>query len=639
MTLRATRHCPWSTLAWCVVLVVWTLWAYRDVRTHDFLLFDDNEYVTEHPVIRQGLHWDGVVYVFTQPHHATWHPLTGLSHLLDVTLFGLSAPAHLAVNVALHTGNAVLLFLLLARLLHSRLTSFWIAAAFALHPLHVESVAWVSERKDVLSTFFALLAAHSYVTAVRSPPQRRWWRATHVLFALALLAKPMVVTLPVLLLLLDDWPLQRVAAQGGVLARWWPRVREKSALFALALAVGLVTIAAQSHRGAMEPLAASPLPYRIGNAVVAYASYLRDLVWPLSLAVFYPRHPLDTLQLAVSLLVLAGITATAWFTRRTHPWGWVGWCWYIAAIAPVSGLLQVGDQARADRFTYLALVGVFLWIANEVREQTRAHTWAGMAAATAGLACLLWWGTRTARQTELWRNTETLFRHALAVTHNNHVAHANLGAYLLRQGRTEEALQHLQAAVALRPYDPLARLNLGVAAANRGDWEDAAAHYLALLAVNPDHVSANFNLALAWRQLGRHEEARRHVERALRADPHHAKAHVLRGDLLREEGDFAAALAAYRAAVAADPTLVAAHAQLAALLEALGQRDEALAHYRQAVHLAPNDPRAWFNLAAALHDAGDAEAARSAFTRALQVAEATGDHDVAMRARQALAQP
>ncbi len=621
--------------ATAALLVLVTAWTYRDLRIHDFLLYDDNEYVVEHPVIRKGVTWEGLVYVFTQPHHATWHPLTGLSHLVDVSLFGLSAPAHLAVNLAWHCANAVLLFLLGRQLLGSIGASFWIAGAFALHPLHVESVAWVAERKDVLSTFFALVALLAYVDFVRSG-RRRSWRMMYAAYAAALLAKPMVVTLPLLLLLLDVWPLERVPLGQSSATEWRRLVQEKLPWFALAFVVGLATIATQAARGAVEPLEASPLSFRIGNACIAYVLYLRDTLWPARLAVFYPRQSLTLDEFAPAAALLAGMTAVAWICRLRYPWMWVGWLWYLLTIAPVSGILQVGDQARADRFTYLSLTGIFLMVACLVRAWAKGKPVRQLLAFVVGAAVLALWALLTASQTRHWRNTETLFRRALQVTEGNHVAHANLGAYLLRQGRTEEALEHLHHAIALRPHDPLARLNLGVAAANRGRWQEAATHYRALLAANPKHVSANFNLALVLLELGQPEAARHHLNVALEEDPRHSKARVLLGNLLLEAGDTQAAIAAYRAAIAIDPSSLAAHAQLAMALERTGDVDRALDHYREVTRLAPNDPRAWFNLAAALRDAKKATQARQAFAQALALAEQAGDLEVSNRAREAL---
>ncbi|GIW43550.1 MAG: O-GlcNAc transferase [Candidatus Binatia bacterium] len=631
------RKFRWMQVALGLVLATATLWAYADLRTHEFLLYDDNEYVSEHPVIRRGLSWEGIVYVFTQPHHATWHPLTGLSHLLDVTLFGLSAPAHLAVNLAFHIANALLLFALWWRLLDSAAVSFWIAAAFALHPLHVESVAWVSERKDVLSTCLALLATHAYVGWVRQPTGWRWWSVAGWYVA-ALLAKPMVVTLPLLLLLLDFWPLRRTQAQRPWFEQWWRLAREKTALFVLAFAFGVITIAAQTSRGAVEPLAASPLSFRLANACLAYALYLRDLVWPLGLAVFYPRRAVSGTELALAISVLAATTTIAWVWRRRCPWLWVGWLWYVIALAPVAGLVQAGDQARADRFTYLALTGIFVAVGWQTREWVARGRWAARGSCVAGMVLIGWWSARTAVQVRYWRNTETLFRHALEVTENNHVAHANLGADLLRQGRVDEAFFHLDRALAIRPYDPLARLSLGAAYAARGQWNEALDNYRQVLAVRPNHVSANFNAALVLMEIGQRDAARQHLEVALREDPHHSKAWVALGRILLDSNERDPAIAAYRRALEIDPRSVAAHAQLAVALEQAGNTEEALVHYREVTRLVPQDARAWFNLAAALRDAQRLAQAKEAFAQALAVAERTGEREVAARVREALGQ-
>ncbi len=614
--------------------------AYHDLARHEFLNFDDNEYVSEHPIVRRGLSWEGLVWAFTRYHHASWHPLTSLSHLLDCSLFGLHAPAHLAVNLLLHVANVWLLFRVLQEGTAAWWASLWVAAAFGLHPLHVESVAWVSERKDVLSTFFALLSSWAYVRYTRRQKLGWYWPALGA-FAAALLSKSMVVTLPILWLLFDFWPLGRApwSLRQPHRRAWQGLVLEKVPFLLAALAVGVITLSTQRAAGAMEPLEASPLGARLANFTVAYVSYIRDLVWPFGLAVFYPRQALSNHLVASCALLLLGITGGACLWARSHPHFAVGWFWYAFSLLPVSGLVQVGDQARADRFTYLPLVGVFLALAFAARQ------WAGgdgnrrLLCAAAGSTLLVFgWLPRTAQQVQVWRNTETLFRHALAVTTNNHVAHANLGAFLLERGRRQEARQHLEAALRLRPLMPLARLSLGALEAREGNLDAAIRHYRAVLLHDPEHVSANFNMALALRALGERDAALEHVRRALAVDPTHAKASVLWGDLLAERGDLKGAQAAYRQALRYQPRLAAAHNQLAMVLEAAGHQDEALVHYQRVVELAPDDPRAHYNLAAALRDAGHEAQARARFEAALGLAEQRGDEQVARDARAALAQ-
>lgn len=612
---------------------------YRDIARHEFLNYDDNEYVSEHPVVRRGLHGEGVLWAFTHFHHATWHPLTTLSHMLDCSLFGLHAPAHLAVNLAFHLANTGLLFALLYRATHVPWASLWVAGAFALHPLHVESVVWVAERKDVLSTLFALLSSLAYVGWVSKPTHQRY-AATLALFIFALLSKPMVVTVPIVWLLLDWWPLGRTNAAAAYSWRTWrPLVLEKWPFFLCAFVVGLVTIVTQYRAGALEPLATSPFTERVATAATALAAYLKAFVWPVGLAVFYPRHRIELVWLLGSSLLLVGLTALAFRHRNRAPYLLVGWLWYVVGILPVSGLLQAGDQARADRFTYVPLVGVFLALAFAVRNWASGQRWREGAALASAVGILVAWAWVTARQVTVWRTTETLFRHALRVTEANHVAHANLGADLLARGHLHEAREHLEAALRLRPALPLALISLGALEAQEGNFEAAAESYRRVLALRPDHVAAHFNLALVLRARGEYEAALHHVQRALEADPTHAKALVLLGDLRWQQGDAKAAIAAYERAVALRPDLAAAHNQLAMALEGTGRSQEALEFYRNVVRLAPDDPRSHFNLAAALKEAGYASEAQAGFRRALALAEAQGKPDIARAAREALAEP
>jgi tetratricopeptide (TPR) repeat protein len=389
----------------------------------------------------------------------------------------------------------------------------------------------------------------------------------------------------------------------------------------------------------MEPLAASPLGQRLANAVVAYAMYLRDALWPAGLAVFYPRAQWPGSWVAASLAVLLAITAAALSRVERAPYWIVGWAWYLLGILPVSGIVQVGDQARADRFTYLPLAGLFLAAAVSAEHWAQQVAVRRGAVALAGGGILLAWAGATSEQVRVWRNTETLFRHALQVTRDNHVAHANLGAYLVERGRGAEARPHLEEALQLRPLSPLAHISLGVLEMQEGNLAAAEQHFHDVLAALPEHGAAHFNLALVLRARGDRSGAIEHVQRALARQPDHAKGLVLLGDLLAEGGQVAAAEEAYRKALRAKPDLAAAHNQLALLLEARGRSEEALAHYRELVRLAPDDARAHFNLAAALRDHGQQQEARTHFRRALEIAERQGDPHLAANARAALETP
>ncbi len=627
-------------LAVCAALALVTLALYAPVRHHAFLDYDDNEYVTEHPVVRAGLSRAALAWTLTHAHQANWHPVTTLTHLLDVTLFGLDAGAHLVVNVVLHALAAVVLFLVLRAATDARWPSAFVAALFAWHPLHVESVAWVAERKDVLSGLGWMLTLAAYVRYARRPSGRRY--AVVVLaFALALLAKPMVVTLPFVLLLLDVWPLGRLAPNdavpagsttpvptpgtasgaGTVVRVWLPLVREKVPLFVLAAADAVVTVLAQRSAGAITSLAAAPLSYRIGNALVSYATYLRKMVWPSDLAVFYPPPPtLSGWHALAALALLAGVTGVAVAVARRAPAVLVGWLWYLGTLVPVIGLVRQGEQAMADRFTYLPSIGLGLmvaWGAHDLAPRA-ARRGLAVAGALALVACV----AATARQIGYWRDSVTLFTHALAVTDDNYLAHVNLGAALDALGRHDEAMRHYEDAVAIQPHYAKARVSLGAALARAGRTDAAEAEYREALRLDPGSALAAYDLGLLLAERGDLDDAIALYRRALAHDPAYAKAWNNLGWALaaRETPTaLADAVDAYEHALAIDPTLTAAHNNLAVALEGLGRIDEALTHYAAAVRLAPSEPRAHANYAAVLASRGRYDEAIAAYREALRL--------------------
>ncbi|MDX2166671.1 MAG: hypothetical protein SF182_06390, partial [Deltaproteobacteria bacterium] len=413
----------------CVALIASIVALYAPVREHDFVNYDDPEYVLENTPVRAGVTPAGILWAFTHFHSANWHPLTWISHMVDCRVFGLDAGAHLMVNVALHALAAALLFLFLERATGAFWRSAFVAALFAVHPLRVESVAWVSERKDVLAALFWMLTLHAYAWHARAPSGRRMALVTAA-FAGGLLAKPMLVTLPFVLLLLDLWPLDRPRTRALLL--------EKMPLFALVLASCAVTIAAQYTAGAMVALVPGfGVSYRVQNAIVSYATYLGQTVWPTDLAVFYPpRTPVPPAEVALSAAVLLAISGLVARHGARRPYLPLGWLWYLGVLVPVIGLVWVGEQARADRFTYLPQIGIGIivaWGVNDLLARWPRRAWVLAPAAT---ALLLAWAAATRVQIGYWRNTQTLFEHALAVTRDNHVVHANLGAELARLGRT-----------------------------------------------------------------------------------------------------------------------------------------------------------------------------------------------------------
>jgi tetratricopeptide (TPR) repeat protein len=513
--LAAPRARRWSV---AVALALATFALYAPVATHGFLHYDDDLYVTDNPVVRRGLSWDGVAWAFTSLEVSSWQPLTWLSHMLAVQLFGLDAGAHLLVNAGLHAANAALLFLALARLTAAPARSAVVAALFAVHPLHVESVAWLSERKDVLGTLFGFLTLGAYAGYVERP---RWSRraAVAALLALSLMAKPMWVTAPLLLLLLDAWPLRRFQAEPR-----WRLLAEKAPLLALSAASAAVAVVAQHRSGAVVGLEYGP-GARLANAAVSYARYLGKTFRPAGLAAFYPYPAGGHAAGAVagSAVLLAAITAVALLRRRAWPWLGVGWGWFLLTLVPVIGIVQTGMQAMADRYTYLPLVGVFIavvWTAAEAARGAAARR--GLAAAAALVVVAL--GATTHRQIGVWADQVTLFRHAIAVTGENARAELFLAQGLSAAGEREEAVVHAREAARLEPWNARAQKNLGYMLYRVGRLDDAILALERAVALDPGYAEAHGNLAVAYRLKGWSERAGR--EARIEADLRRASPHV-----------------------------------------------------------------------------------------------------------------
>lgn len=533
-----------------------------------------------------------------QPNY--WHPLTLLSHMVDWQLYGAAPAGHHATNLGLHVVNTLLLFLLLERTTGATWRSALAAALFGLHPLRVESVAWAAERKDVLSTCLWLLTLHAYVRYVA---RRRVWRFLLVAlgFTLGLAAKPMVVTLPFTLLLLDYWPLGRFGAPNTTLRRL---VLEKAALLPIAAAACVATLA---PTGTLRALPEYPIALRVQNAIVSYVAYLGKMLWPRDLAVLYPYPdsvPLVTVAACAALLVV--LTAVAWQQRRTRPHLLMGWLWYVGTLVPVIGLVQVGEQAMADRFTYVPLIGVsvaFAWLVPAVAPSLLAP---------AAAAVLLLLGARTRAQVEYWRDAATLFGHALAVDEENPVAHMNFGFELLKGGDVDGAIGHFERALALRPDYLNARVELGNALLSRGRTAEAIVHYTRALEVDPGSVHALTNLGRALALQGRVEEAIPYHEHALRLDPSYAVAHNNLGTVLAEKGLTAEARMHFEQALAGDPTNAEALNNLGSMLVRQGHVAEGLVAMERAIELRPGFGTAHVNRAAALLLLGRPAEARQA---------------------------
>ena len=631
---RSLKQARRPGLDWAIraALLLLVMAVYAQTTRFDFVNFDDPDYVAGNPHVRAGWSAEGVRWAFTSRDAANWFPLTRLSHMLDVELFGLhSGPQHL-VNAALHALAAILLFAFLKRATDARWAAAFAAAVFALHPLHVESVAWIAERKDVLDAVFWFLSLWAYVRWVREGGQRWYWLSLAA-FCCGWMAKPMIVTLPAVLLLLDVWPLGRARP-------WSTRFREKIPFFAVAAAGAGITVAAQRGSGAVQSLAAFPLPLRVANALVSYFVYLGKTLWPARLAVFYPYpHAVPVWEAAAAAVILAAISA--WTARefRKRPYLLIGWCWFVVTLLPVIGLVQAGAQARADRYMYEPMVGLCIMAAWAARDVLRAKPgWRVPAGVLAG-AALAALGAAAWAQAAYWENSGTLFRHALAVTDGNYLAEHNLGVYLLEQpDGLMGALAHLDRAVALNPQSTRAHSDLGNALARvPGREREAIAEYRAAIRLDPTAAIPHNNLANTLARAGQAPEAVAEYREAIRLDPQYAEAranlasvessadsaeqHYNRGVTLAGEGRPAGAAAEFEAALRLDPNYADAENNLGvALTQIPGRSSEAIAHFRAAIRLRSDYADAHYNLGIVLANTpGEMPAALEQFEIALKL--------------------
>jgi tetratricopeptide (TPR) repeat protein len=565
---------------WLVVvcLSIATAVAYLPVRHAQFVKFDDPDYVTNNPVVKDGLTWAGAAWAFTTTRASNWHPLTWLSHMLDCSLFGVDPMGPHLVNVGLHIANAALLFVVLRVTTGDRFPSALTAFLFALHPAHVESVAWISERKDVLSTLFWLLTVWAYVGWVQRGGVARY-AAMALVFSLGLMSKPMLVTLPFTLLLLDVWPLRRLnlGACGLPLRELRGLVVEKLPLFALVVGSSVVTAWVQHAGGAVSSLDQVPLSFRGTNALISYVRYLGILVWPVDLCVFYPLPSgWPTVSVVAAGGALLALTALVVVARRRSPYLLVGWLFFVGTLVPVLGLVQVGSQSIADRYTYVPFVGPFMMIAWGANEVARRSRFGRVATWTVGLTVVAVLAGTTYRQASTWRDNGTLFRHALSVSRvfNTH-AHFEVGVELLEEGDRSGAKRHFTTILAMTPSDANAHAGLGTVLAQEGKSESAARHFEHALEADSDHVDARLNLAQLLADRGEDSFAMSHFREVLRTDPTNSVANHRLGRLLAKAGNLEEATSYLVAAVRARPNDFGFRMALTDVRIALGHRDEA----------------------------------------------------------------
>ena len=599
---------------YAALIALVTAVAYSSVRRNGFVYYDDPKYVTENHVVLRGLTMDGIKWAFTTGTDANWFPVTWLSHMLDVQLFGMNAGAHHLVSLIIHIASAVLLLLALTWMTGAPGRSAFVASLFALHPLHVESVAWVAERKDVLSTFFFMLTLCAYAQYARKPGGLRY-SAVVAFFAIGLMCKPMLVTLPFLLLLLDLWPLKRVGRDSTA-----SLIKEKLPLFALVIVSSVVTFLVQRAGGAVGGLDSYPLPTRVGNAVTAYAGYIRMMLWPAGLASFYPYpESLSPGLVAVSIAIIALATFGAIRTARSYPYILVGWLWYLGTLVPVIGLVQVGNQALADRYTYIPLIGLFIiasWGAFDLAEKRRVPRPALPALAVIALAALT---VIAQRQVSYWRDSISLWTRALAVTSENHVAHNNLGRELVEKGNIDEAIAHYNAALRIKPAYATARTNLGVALAKRGKTDEAIASYMQALRLKPNFAEAHVDLGAALASQGKLSEAIDHYKTAIALNPNLPDARANLGLALANAGRIDDAIVEYKNALLLKPGFVEVQNNLGFALASQGKLDEAIPHFNEALRLKPDFVLARVNLAMTLTNAGRKADALREFNEVLRI--------------------
>jgi tetratricopeptide (TPR) repeat protein len=618
----------------CIILVLATVTVYADLRNHHFINLDDDLYMTDNPTVQKGLTLQGATWAFTTIHTGNWIPLTWLSHLVNFQLFGLNPAGHLLTNLLFHIANTLLLFFFFLRTTQALGPSFLVAALFALHPLHVESVAWVSERKDVLSTFFWLLTMWAYVWYVKSPEMRRYL-AVLVCFILGMMSKSMLMTLPFVLLLLDFWPLGRwqfIGSTGTSPAKIRKRrtdqrillrrlILEKVPLLVLVLLFGVVTFYAQKESGAVQSLGNFPFTSRLTNALVAYVSYMKMMIWPSQLAVYYPLVQ-DDLRLwqgmAAGVILLFLSLVMIWQARRS-PYLLMGWLWYLGTLVPVIGLVQIGGQALADRYTYVPLIGLFLIVAWGLRDLTAG--WRGVKTlAPVGIGILLSaQAICTWRQVGYWHDAQSLYEHTLRITRNNYLIHYNLGNIFYAQGKLDQAIPHFRASLRIKPTYVKPYNNLGLALFDQGKVDQAISFYNEAIKIQPDYATAHNNLGVALASRGNVEQAISHYTEALRIQPDYAKCHYNLGLALYAQGKVDAAISHYNESLRLQPDFAKAHYNLGLALHAQGKADAAISHFSESLRLKPGFAKAHNNLGVALASQGEVEQAIRHYRQALHL--------------------
>jgi tetratricopeptide (TPR) repeat protein len=577
-------------------LFLLVLGAFMCAVSGDFITLDDPVYVTQNFHVRSGLTSENIQWAFRNADAGNWFPLTWLSHMLDCELFGLNPHGHHATSVVLHAVNSVFLFLLLYRMTGAVWRSCFLAALFALHPLRVESVVWIAERKDVLSTTFWMLTLLAYTRFVQSASKRGLYYALSVVFfILGLMSKSMLVTLPCVMLLLDYWPLDRYKTSKSFLTIFV----EKIPFFLATIVVSVITFSVQQSAGAMAK--GLSLPARVGNALIAYCEYLGKFFWPLNLSIVYP-HANELSHIAVFLcgILLLGISALTVISRKKRPYLFVGWFWFVGTLVPVIGLVQVGSQAFADRYTYIPIIGLQLLLIWGFCDLNQLWKLSNFSVSIAGSCVVAACTFLTVRQIGFWKTNESLFRHALAITENNYVAHYCLGISLTEKRDSDAAIEQYRAALKANPLYGDAHTALGYELMQKGDLEGSIAEHETALRLRPNFPTGHYLLGMALDRASRRTEAITQYQEALKLKPAFPEVHYLLGVALDQTGKSDEAMTHYREAIRLKPDYAEAHNELGVALGRKGNLDEAILHYQDAVRVQPKSADLHYNLGNAL---------------------------------------
>jgi len=622
----------------CLFLIITTLSVYWSVTNYEFVNIDDTTFVTENRYTQAGITREGIKYTFKN----FGAPLSVLSHMLDCELFGLDSGRHHLTNLILHIANVVLLYLIFNLMTGTPWNSAFVAALFALHPLNVESVAWVAERNNLLSTLFGFLTIAAYVWYIRRPDFLRYM-TVFLFFVLGLFSKPMLVTLPFVLLLLDYWPLDRVRlgsnnqiapvnGKESVITKTHPSISpfyrlilEKIPLIAVSIfsSFWIITISKNSIAegiGGLASLERLPIKFRIANALISYVSYIGKLIYPKNLAVYYPYpKSFPAWKIVLACLLLGCITFLAIRTLRQHPWFSVGWLWYLGTLVPVIQLVQMGAYRMADRYAYVPFIGLFIIVAWGVPYLLERWRYGKILLATTAIIILSTLMTLTWNQKKYWKNSITLFEHTIEVTSDNWLAHNNLGVAFSRQNRINEAVSHLKESLRIKPHYEDAHSNLGSVLAQQGQMNKAIDHFLMALRTKPDHFRAHYNLGVTLKKIGQTDKAIAHYLEALRINPDFAATHNNLGVALADTGRIDEAIGHYLEALRIKPDNMESHINLGNALVRRGQPNEAIDHYLEALRIKPDHVEAHSNLGVALANQGRTDEAIAQFLESLRI--------------------